>query len=109
MVNHPSGKFPSLRELEKAPEVEDPVNRYVHRPLAYLFARLVAPTRMSPNQVTLLAVIVGLVAGVAFLIGSREAMIFGGVALWISAILDGADGILARARGTASPHGRAID
>lgn len=108
-MNHRPGKFPSLRELEKAPEVEDPVNRLVHRPLAYLFARAVSPTRISPNQVTLLAVIVGLMAGVAFLIGSREAMIFGGLALWASAILDGADGILARARGTDSPHGRAID
>lgn len=109
MVNHPPEKFPSLRQLEKGPEVEDPVNRYVHRPLAYLFARAVSRTSMSPNQVTLFAVLVGATAGIAFLIGSPEAMVFGGIALWISAILDGADGILARAKGTASPHGRAID
>ena len=36
-------------------------------------------------------------------------MIWGGALLWASAIMDGADGILARARNSQSAFGRALD
>ena len=36
-------------------------------------------------------------------------MIAAGALLWTAAILDGADGILARAKGQASQFGRALD
>lgn len=101
--------MPPFRELLKSREVEDPINLSVHRPLAYAFAKLVYPTRMTPNQVTLLAMTVGIAAGVCFLVGSRPAMVLGGLLLWTSAILDGADGILARAKGMQSQFGRALD
>ena len=36
-------------------------------------------------------------------------MVWGGALLWISAIMDGADGILARAKNMQSAFGRALD
>lgn len=101
--------MPRFRDVIKSPEVEDPVNLYFNRPLAYLFVCAVHRTRITPNGVTLLSVLVGLAAGIAFLVGSKEAMLVGGILLWASAILDGADGILARAKNVQSPFGRAID
>jgi phosphatidylglycerophosphate synthase len=101
--------MPPFREVIKSPEVEDPVNLYFNRPIAYAFVWAVRGTKITPNGVTLLSVIVGAMAGAAFLIGSKEAMIMGGALLWASAILDGADGILARAKNVQSPYGRAID
>jgi hypothetical protein len=43
------------------------------------------------------------------LVGTKTALLVGGICLWSSAILDGADGILARAKRLFSDVGRAID
>jgi phosphatidylglycerophosphate synthase len=101
--------LPPLKSLLKSREVEDPVNLYVHRPLAYAFCWAVFRTPITPNQVTFLALLVGLAAGAMWVWGAPGAMIAGGVLLWASAILDGADGILARAKNMQSDFGRALD
>lgn len=93
----------------KSREVEDPINLWVHRPIAYAIVALIYRTPITPNQITFLALIVGLTAGVLFLVGTKTAMVVGGICLWSSAILDGADGILARAKRLFSDVGRAID
>lgn len=100
---------PPFRALLKSREVEDPINLWVHRPLAYAFMRLVYPTPMTPNMVTALATMVGFMAGACFLRGTPEAMLLGGALVWISAILDGADGFVARAKNMHSEFGRALD
>jgi hypothetical protein len=108
-MRHPMPSMPPLSGLVKSSEVEDPVNRYLHRPLAYLFARLVFPTPITPNMITFSTVILGFLAGCAFIYGTQAAMVAGGVSLWAAAILDGADGILARAKKQQSEFGRALD
>ncbi|MBC7173131.1 MAG: CDP-alcohol phosphatidyltransferase family protein [Polyangiaceae bacterium] len=106
---HPRAVMPPLKSLLKSSEVEDPVNVWVHRPLAYAFAWLVFRTPITPNGVTLFAMIVGIAAGVSFVAGTPAAMLAGGALLWAASILDGADGILARARKAESQFGRALD
>lgn len=101
--------LPPFSQISKSPEVEDPVNRFVHRPLAYAFVRAIYGTGLTPNGVTVLAMAVGVTAGCFWIWGSREGLIVGGILLWISAILDGADGILARAKNLQSQFGRALD
>jgi hypothetical protein len=101
--------LPPFESVLKSRDVEDPVNLWVHRPLAYAFVALTYRTRLTPNQVTLLALIVGSTAAIAFVIGTKPAMLLGGALLWTSAILDSADGILARAKRMFSDVGRAID
>ena len=101
--------LPPFAHVLKSRDVEDPVNLWVHRPLAYGFCRLVYGTAITPNQVTLLAICLGLAAAACWIEGSRAAMVWGGALLWISAIMDGADGILARAKNMQSAFGRALD
>jgi len=101
--------FPPFASVLKSRDVEDVVNLWLHRPLAYVFARLVYPTPLTPNQVTLLAMLVGIASGVAWAIGTPEMMVAGGILLWSSAILDGVDGILARAKQMYTDLGRALD
>jgi hypothetical protein len=101
--------LPPLRALLKSRDVEDPVNIWLHRPLAYAFVALFYRTPLTPNQITLLALLAGFGAGIAFFIGTKSMMVLGGILLWSSAILDGADGILARAKRLYSDVGRAID
>jgi phosphatidylglycerophosphate synthase len=102
-------KLPPFESLLKSREVEDPVNLWLHRPLAYGFVAAVYRTSLTPNQVTLLALFSGIAAAMCFLVGSPGAMLWGGGLLWASAILDGADGILARAKNAFSELGRALD
>src|SRR6476619_3493322 len=52
-------RIPRMEEVLKSRDVEDPVNLWVHRPLAYLFCKLVFRTRISPNQLTLLSIVLG--------------------------------------------------
>jgi phosphatidylglycerophosphate synthase len=104
-----AAQLPHFSSVLKSNDVEDPVNRYVHRTLAYLFVLSIFRTRITPNMITLSTVVVGLVAGCAFVWGTPIAMFVGGACLWAAAILDGADGILARAKGLQSEFGRALD
>jgi len=102
-------RLPAFASLLKSRDVEDPVNLWLHRPLAYAFVALVYRTRLTPNQITFMSLVVGLAAVPLWLWGARGAMVAGGILLWASAILDGADGILARAKNQHSQFGRALD
>jgi len=102
-------KLPAFESLLKSRDVEDPVNLWLHRPLAYGFVALIYRSPITPNQITLLAMVVGIAAAGCFIEGSGAAMLWGGALLWTSAILDGADGILARAQLKFSELGRALD
>jgi hypothetical protein len=102
-------RLPPFGSLLKSREVEDPINLWFNRPLAYAFVALVYRTPITPNQVTLLSIAVGAVAAACWWHGTPLAMLWGGILLWASAILDGADGILARAKQMFSDLGRALD
>ncbi len=104
-----TASLPRLGSLLKSNDVEDPVNRYLHRTVAYLFVKSIFRTRITPNMITLSTVVLGVIAGSAFIWGTGPAMVAGGACLWAAAILDGADGILARAKGLQSEFGRALD
>jgi CDP-alcohol phosphatidyltransferase-like enzyme len=101
--------LPPLKSVLKSRDVEDPVNLWFNRPLAYAFVALVYRTPITPNQVTLLSTAVGAVAAAFWWRGGASGMLWGGILLWASAILDGADGILARAKRMFSELGRALD
>ncbi len=109
MAEPQAAKLPPFHTVLKSREVEDPVNLWVHRPLAYAFVALIFRTPLTPNQVTVLATLTGFVAAACWFVGSPVLMVAGGIILWTSAILDGADGILARAKQLHSQFGRALD
>ncbi|MBK8173344.1 MAG: CDP-alcohol phosphatidyltransferase family protein [Sandaracinaceae bacterium] len=109
-MSEPSAaRLPPFHTLLKSREVEDPINLWVHRPLAYAFVALIFRTPVTPNQITVLATFTGLVAAGCWFVGTPTLMVAGGIILWTSAILDGADGILARAKQMHSQFGRALD
>lgn len=101
--------MPPFKDVIKGRDVEDPVNLWLHRPLAYALVAAIHRTSITPNQVTLLALLFGLAAAGCWFMGTPGMMVLGGALLWTSAILDGADGILARAKNAQSELGRALD
>jgi len=85
-------------------------NHYVMRPLAGFVVAAVAPTRVTPNQLTLLNLFLFLIAA-ALLIAlpdHRGGLIAIGV-LELSYLLDCADGMLARHKKLASKTGHLFD
>ncbi len=96
------GYWKSLKPLD----VEEPIDVWVHRPLAYLLARSVFRTPVSPNAITLGSVVLGVAALYCLL---RGALPLAGLLVFLSAVFDCADGQLARMRGTSSAFGRMLD
>jgi hypothetical protein len=72
-------------------------------------ARALAPTRVTPDAVTLASLIVGLVAGHLFWYASAWVNAAGVLLFIASDVLDSADGQLARLRGTSTRTGRILD
>lgn len=104
-----SGFRAGYRRSLKPLQVEEPIDVWVHRPLAYLLARTLLHTPVTPNAVTASSIACGLVAGASLLLVFPWHLQIAGAALFLSAILDCADGQLARMRGTSSALGRMLD
>lgn len=86
-----------------------PIERYFTRPLASLIARAVYKTTVTPNQLTLTSLFLGLISGAAYLGGNHGYFILGGVLYQISSIFDCADGMLARSKGMQTEFGAFLD
>jgi len=100
-----SGYWQSLKSLD----VEEPIDVYVHRPLAYLLARALLPTPISPNWVTLTSMGVGVYSGVLIVSTRPHHFQYAALCAFLSTVLDCADGQLARLRKTSSVFGRMLD
>lgn len=102
----------SFRASIKPPEVEELIDLFVHRPLAHLIARSAYPTAITPDQLTLLSMFVGIAAGWctwSALARGASWLAAGGVLLIASAVVDCSDGQLARMRQSSSRFGRMLD
>jgi phosphatidylglycerophosphate synthase len=100
-----SGYWASLKPLE----VEEPIDIYVHRPLAYVLARACYSLPVSPDAITGLSILAGIASAASLLAEFPYHLQVGGLLLFGSAVLDCADGQLARMRGTSSVFGRMLD
>ena len=83
-----------------------PVDKYFYRKLSRPTARILYKLKFEPNQVTLLSFILGILSGVIFY---YRMFILGLIVLFISEILDCADGDLARMKKKASKKGEFMD
>lgn len=64
---------------------------------------------LTPDQVTVIALVSGLAVGVAFASGTRAGLVIGGVLFYLAFLFDCIDGKLARALGVTSEKGEALD
>lgn len=100
-----SGYWASLKSLD----VEEPIDVYVHRPLAYVLAKLLLPTPVSPNLVTIASMVVGVYSGYLITADSPHHFQWAALCAFWSTVFDCADGQLARMRKTSSVLGRMLD
>jgi phosphatidylglycerophosphate synthase len=100
-----TGYLKSLKPLD----VEEPIDVWVHRPLAYLLAWALLATPVSPNFVTCCSIALGTAAGAWMLLRPPSELWVAGLLVFLSAVFDCADGQLARMRKSSSPFGRMLD
>ena len=93
----------------KSDASDELINTYALRPLAGILVRVLYPTRVTPNQVTLAAAACGLVAAALYWQGTPLFTAIAGLCLTGKDLLDSADGQLARAKGMFSRAGRFLD
>ncbi len=93
----------------KMPEAEEILDLLFYRPLAFVLVKGIYRFPVTPNQVTMLSLIAGLVAGWFLSVGTGTALLM--AALWYAGanILDCSDGQLARLQNSGTPLGRVVD
>lgn len=93
----------------KVIEAEEVVDLLFFRPLAFIFVKLIYPTSLTPNQISVFSMIFGIFAGASIGMGSVESVFVGGILLATSSMLDCADGQLARLKKNGTLFGRLLD
>lgn len=88
---------------------EEPLDRFVNRPLARLAAAALAPTPVTANQVSIFAGLLGVGAGAAMCVGTPAWLVAAAFLLWGQLVFDCADGELARRRGGGGWVGQVVD
>ena len=91
-------------------EMDDWLNRRIYHPPARMLARALVPTPVTPNMVSVAGGLLVVLAGVLYTQLSWPFAALAGFtahALWH--VVDGADGMLARLSGRASPIGELVD
>lgn len=79
------------------------------RPLAGILVRLLYPTRVTPNHVTIASIAAGCIAAFCLSRGTPEYTAGSGIFIFLKDLLDTADGQLARAKGLYTRLGRFLD
>ena len=96
-----------LRGLIK--DEEGFMSRHFDRSVSLAVSRRLANTSITPNQMTYVAVLIGLV-GAPFFLSSRPAVqVIGGILFLLHSIIDGCDGELARLKFQESRYGGVLD
>jgi len=96
-----------LRRLVK--DTDGFMARHVERPISLRISRLLATTSITPNQITLLSVGIGLCGALFFLSSNLLWQTVGALLFLAHSILDGCDGELARLKFQESRFGGIID
>jgi phosphatidylglycerophosphate synthase len=85
------------------------VDRYLNRQLSQWFSRWFVRTPLTPNQITLMAWAIGLLAALSFTHGSWVSGVLGALLLQWSAVIDCCDGEVARLKFLESTGGYYLD
>jgi len=82
------------------------ISKHVNRKMSEPMARLLAKTKVTPNQMTWAAFGIALLSFVSFILGNN---IIAGLLVQLSSVVDGIDGSLARQKGMTSEFGGFLD
>ncbi len=93
----------------KRPEIEELIDIIFFRPMAFLLTKALMHTSITPNQISFIAMIFGLLTGYIYSFGTARSFVFGALCYAVNNVLDGADGMIARLKKNGTNMGRIID
>lgn len=96
-----------MKSLPKS--FQGPVDALINCHVSLRITRLLARTPVTPNQITMVALVVGLAAAGFLFYATRVAVAVGGVLIALQSIIDSCDGELARLRFQFSKLGQWLD
>jgi hypothetical protein len=99
----------TMQSTLKSDDTEERLDIYFYRPLGYRFALFFRRVNITPNQVTTIGIIIGMIAGCFFYSGNLKINIVGMLLLMLANTCDSADGQLARMTNNKSRMGRILD
>jgi len=88
---------------------DETLTLYIFRPISFIFLRMLYKTKITPNQISFMSIIAGMIGGAFFIAGTHFWFIMGGVMFAIATILDCLDGMIARLKNMGTYIGRIID
>lgn len=95
----------SLKQIE-AEEIFDLI---IYRPVAFIIVKLTYPVNITPNQVSVVAMMFGVLAGFLFGFGREPFVLLGAFSYLTCNILDCVDGQIARLKKNGTRVGRIVD
>ncbi|MCK4652810.1 MAG: CDP-alcohol phosphatidyltransferase family protein [Candidatus Cloacimonetes bacterium] len=101
--------FKDFKRSIKHAIFDETLTLYILRPLAFIFVKMLYPTNVTPNQVSLVVILVGLVSGFFFSRGTLTFFVIAGGLYFLSMVLDCVDGMIARLKNSGTAVGRIID
>ena len=93
----------------KNPCAEELIDLFFYRPLAFIFVKSTMALPLTPNRVSVLAMVAGIAAGISLAGGAGKHFLLGGLLFGLSNVLDCADGMIARLKKNGTKTGRIVD
>ncbi|MDR3060614.1 MAG: CDP-alcohol phosphatidyltransferase family protein [Dysgonamonadaceae bacterium] len=100
---------PTLESTLKSRDTEEFIDIHFYRPIGYRWALFFNKLGVTPNQITVLSIFIGIASGVCFYFDELSIRILGVFLLIWANSYDSADGQLARMTGQKSELGRILD
>lgn len=101
--------FREYKKSIKHAVFDETLTLYILRPIAFIFVKMLYPTNVTPNQVSLMTIIVGIISGYFFSRGTVTCFVIGGSLYFLCMITDCIDGMIARLKNSGTAVGRIID
>jgi phosphatidylglycerophosphate synthase len=101
--------FREFKNSLKDTSVEDVMDLFIFRPIAFILVKLIYRLPVTPNQLSILAILSGIVSGVFFALGSPRSFVYAGFFYALAHIFDCCDGMIARLKKNGTFIGRIVD
>ncbi len=88
---------------------DGPISKHVNRPISAALSRQLVKTKVTPNQLSVGTLGIGIVAAISAGIGGYFGFLISGILFQTASILDGVDGEVAKLTFQSTPRGEWID
>lgn len=98
-----------FKESLKTVDSEEIFDLIIFRPISFVLVKLIYNTNITPNQISIVALIFGVLSGVFYGFATYQFLILASISFFICNTLDCMDGQLARLKKNGTKIGRVID